>query len=356
MSSTSWESLLTPKEKLAYGQLFNIISVSNPGIITGQEAVRFFATSGVPHQILSEIWEAADKDNLGYLTPETFSIALKLIACAQHGREVSDPIFATPVPLPQFEGIKLSVPPSPVVQKQTSVNSNVDTIKPAEREKYISIFRAQDTVRGTMDAETARNILVKSKLPTDVLGQIWNLADVRKSGSLNATEFAIAMHYVAKLMDGSLTTLPAQLPPQGYMSSPVQSFAPSTPVARQMAAAMTPPQRARTIDSLGNMAFAATTQPTPWDVTAQEKTQSDAFFDKLDVRHAGVLQGKEAVEFFKNSQLPDADLAHIWDIADTQRSGQLTRDEFAIAMHLIHKRLRGDPLPPTLPSTLIPPS
>ncbi|KAI9023508.1 hypothetical protein CLU79DRAFT_791530 [Phycomyces nitens] len=374
MSSTSWESLLTPKEKLAYGQLFNIISVSNPGIITGQEAVKFFATSGVPHQILSEIWEAADKDNLGYLTPETFSIALKLIACAQHGREVSDPIFATPVPLPQFEGIKLNVAASPVLQKKLSVQPSTDTITPAEREKYLSIFQAQNTVGGAMDADTARNILVKSKLPTDILGQIWNLADVRKSGSLNATEFVIAMHYVAKLMDGSLTTLPAQLPPQVYSSasgaqtpvlrslstdiyaSPIQSFAPSTPIARQMAATMTPPQRARTIDSLGNMAFAPTAQSTHWDVTAQEKAQSDAFFDKLDVRHANVLQGKEAVEFFKNSQLPDADLAHIWDMADTQRSGQLTRDEFAIAMHLIHKRLRGDPLPPTLPSTLVPPS
>jgi hypothetical protein len=32
---------------------------------------------------------------VGYLTPETFAIALKLIACAQHGKEAIDPILAT---------------------------------------------------------------------------------------------------------------------------------------------------------------------------------------------------------------------------------------------------------------------
>lgn len=42
-----------------------------------------------------QIWETADRDNLGYLTPETFSVALKLIACAQHGCEVLEPILST---------------------------------------------------------------------------------------------------------------------------------------------------------------------------------------------------------------------------------------------------------------------
>jgi hypothetical protein len=32
---------------------------------------------------------------VGYLTPETFSIALKLIACAQHGKEASNNILST---------------------------------------------------------------------------------------------------------------------------------------------------------------------------------------------------------------------------------------------------------------------
>lgn len=55
MSTSSWESLLTPQELLAYNQFFSLASRSKPGIVTGQEAVQFFATSGVPNQILSDV-------------------------------------------------------------------------------------------------------------------------------------------------------------------------------------------------------------------------------------------------------------------------------------------------------------
>ncbi|KXN90475.1 hypothetical protein AN958_04147 [Leucoagaricus sp. SymC.cos] len=56
------------------------------------------------------------------------------------------------------------------------------------------------------------------------------------------------------------------------------------------------------------------------------------------------------------SQLPGEDLAQIWDLADFNSDGRLTRDGFAIAYHLIKKKLAGQPLPAQLPSSLMPPS
>ncbi|KAI8333199.1 hypothetical protein EDC96DRAFT_526149 [Choanephora cucurbitarum] len=364
-----WDSHLSPKEAKYYAQLFQIASKSQEGIVTGNEAVQFFATSGIPTQILSEIWEAADRDRVGYLTPETFTIALKLIACAQHGKEASADIIATDVPLPQFDGATI-VAPSPIVSN-TNINNNSANapITEAEREKYASIFRVHQPVNGVLDAETAKNVFLKSKLPMDILSQIWYLADVRQSGTLNQAEFIIAMHYIAKLMDGSLTSLPDKLPAAVFQSA--SGGGSSTPLTRNMTiqspsfhntrqSVMTPPQRARTIDSLGSLAFGPSApihDPIQqWDVTAQEKQQFDAYFDKIDSGKAGVIQGKEAVEFFKNSRLPETDLAHIWDLADIQQRGALSRDEFAVAMHLIHQKLAGKPLPQTLPKTLVPPS
>lgn len=52
---TSWESQLSPQETSYYNQLFQTASKSQEGIVTGTEAVRFFASSGVPNQILSEV-------------------------------------------------------------------------------------------------------------------------------------------------------------------------------------------------------------------------------------------------------------------------------------------------------------
>ncbi|KAG2235262.1 hypothetical protein INT48_004729, partial [Thamnidium elegans] len=353
----SWDSQLTPQEQKYFVQLFQSVSKTQDGIVTGNEAVRFFATSGVPNEILSEIWEAADRDKVGYLTPETFSIALKLIACAQHA-----------VPLPQFDGVAPSPISTPLLSAP-SINSSIITA--AEREKYANIFKVHQPVNGVLDANTARNVFLKSKLPMDTLGQIWNLADVRQSGSLNQTEFIIAMHYIAKLMDGTLSSLPDKLPPAVFQSAN-GSTTQQSPLVRNMTlnspaigglrqhSIMTPPQRARTIDSLGNLAFGPSApihEPVQqWDVSAQEKQQFDAYFNKIDSAKAELIQGKEAVEFFKNSRLPEAELAHIWDLSDIQQRGALSRDEFAVAMYLIHKRLAGDQLPQTLPKSLIPPS
>ncbi|KAI8638865.1 hypothetical protein BD408DRAFT_422384 [Parasitella parasitica] len=367
---STWKSQLSPKESEYFTQLFDFVSKQQKGIVTGAEAVRFFATSGVPTQILSEIWEAADRDKGGYLTPETFSIALKLIACAQHGKEADTNVLSTVVPLPQFD---VAVVPSPVVPNASAATP----ITPAEREKYAGIFKVHQPANGVLDGDTAREVFIKSKLPMETLSQIWILADVRQSGSLNQTEFIIAMHYIAKLMDGTLTSLPDRLPPAVYQSANGDaatsiSSASQSPMMRNMSitspsfrntrqqSIMTPPQRARTIDSLGNLAFgpSASIHETvqQWDVSAQEKQQFDAYFDKIDSNKTEAIQGKEAVEFFKNSRLPETDLAHVWDLADIQQKGALSRDEFAVAMHLIHKRLAGEQLPQILPKTLIPPS
>ncbi|KAI9255689.1 hypothetical protein BDA99DRAFT_539835 [Phascolomyces articulosus] len=373
--SSNWESKLTPQEVHAYGQFFSAANGGKAAVVNGLEAVTFFARSGIPNEILSDIWETADRDNLGYLTPETFSIALKLIACAQHGHEVSEPILSTVVPLPQFDGFNPNA--------MSPTNSGNDIITPVEREKYLGIFRAHQPVQGVLDAEKARNIFNKSKLPDEYLAQIWNLADLRNAGNLNQTEFIIAMHYIAKLMDRSITVLPVQLPAKIYgsasgsiQSSPVLRRTSMSPAAlvqqRQFTgssissiAPLPRPQRSQTesIESLGSIAFSVsnnntmpTTSTSVWDVTPQAKMQSDIFFNQIDVKRTGAIQGNEAVEFFKKSRLPDTELARVWDLADMEQNGQLTPDEFAVAMYLIQNRIAGKPLPNVLPKSLIPPS
>ena len=62
-SSSSWESYLTPQERNAYAQYFRAANRSQSGSVTGPEAVQFFATSGVPTQILSEVEISAHRTN-----------------------------------------------------------------------------------------------------------------------------------------------------------------------------------------------------------------------------------------------------------------------------------------------------
>jgi hypothetical protein len=182
-----------------------------------------------------------------------------------------------------------------------------------------------------------------------------NLADIRKNGYLDETEFIVAMHYIAKLMDKSLATLPSILPPDVFLAA--SNSIGATPILASSPQPILSPvlqQRAKKIDTIGNMAFNNPAAGS-WDVTAHEKAQYDTFFTELDKQGKGLIGGAKAVEFFKNSKLPDTDLAKIWDLADIGGTGTLNRDEFAIAMHLIHARLTGGNLPMVLPNTLVPP-
>lgn len=207
---------------------------------------------------------------------------------------------------------------------------------------HANYLQSQDYLK-TNWIKSGKQILYKlKKVQNDnSKGYNRNLADIRKNGYLDEIEFSIAMHYIAKLMDKSITTLPSILPPDIYQSV-------SSPAL--------PSTRAKKIDSIGTMAFSSAPSFSAWDVSADEKTRYDAFFTKLDKQHKGYVAGTEAVEFFKNSKLPDADLAKVWDLADIRQSGTLSKDEFAVAMHLINKRLTGGSLPSVLPQTLVPPS
>ena len=49
--------------------------------------------------------------------------------------------------------------------------------------------------------------MIKSKLPNNVLGKVWKLADVDKDGMLDADEFALAMHLMNIKLDGKHITI-----------------------------------------------------------------------------------------------------------------------------------------------------
>uniref|UniRef100_H9G5V7 Epidermal growth factor receptor pathway substrate 15 like 1 n=1 Tax=Anolis carolinensis TaxID=28377 RepID=H9G5V7_ANOCA len=46
----------------------------------------------------------------------------------------------------------------------------------------------------------------------------------------------------------------------------------------------------------------------------------------------------------------------VWDLSDIDKDGHLDRDEFAVAMHLVYRALEKEPVPSSLPASLVPPS
>jgi epidermal growth factor receptor substrate 15 len=402
---------LTPSERGAYGHFFALADPQSTGVVSGNSAVSFFALSGLPSAVLGTIWTLADRDNNGFLTPAHFSIALRLIGHAQSGKVVTDDLLTQPGPLPTFKGVAL--PPhlaaaslsTPSRSSSTLLQSaqitggtptpsaNAAEIRPEDRARYTRIFVGAGPQGGLLDGEKAKEIFVKSKLPFDKLGAIWNLADTKARGRLDLTDFIIGMHFIQSTMNGTLTTIPATLPAGLYErasssggatkmaampGSPLRSQPTggsiggggSTFLARQMTGqsnavpgsptptsalrspSMLQPQRTGLFGA-GSMSAPSSTA---WAVSPVDKAKADQFFDGLDQGNKGILEGQAAVPFFMQSGLNEATLAHVWDLSDVTQSGTLTRDEFAVAMHLINLKLTGSDLPQELPANLIPPS
>jgi len=87
----------------------------------------------------------------------------------------------------------------------------------------------------------------------------------------------------------------------------------------------------------------------------EKKDDYDKLFYALSPVN-GKVSATDAKQEMVKSKLPNTALAKIWRLSDNDKDGQLTHEEFALAMHLMHLRAEGHSLPNTLPKHLIPPT
>lgn len=191
------------------------------------------------------------------------------------------------------------------------------------------------------------------------------LADTRKSGTLNKTEFIIAMHYISRLMADASLVLPQNLSSQTYaeatghfvssirrhnttMVSPIManrnrsisnaSYGIASPVMSHMTGSTN-----SFSTSLGNSSSMMTSSGGAHSVvlSSEEVKQYTPYFYQLDTDGSGFIESEEAVYFFSHSGLSDVELGVIWEIADTRHLGRLSLHDFCVAMHLINMRKNG---------------
>ncbi|KAI4247373.1 MAG: hypothetical protein LQ352_006168 [Teloschistes flavicans] len=372
---------LSPEERRYFGQLFSAADTDKIGVVTGEHAVKFFEKTRLQPATLGEIWQIADTENRGLLTPPGFGLVLRLIGYAQAGRPISAQLALKPGgPLPRFDGIPLPTNPpqnlgAAPLQPQNSGPIRVPPLTQDKVAQYSSLFEGSGPQGGVLSGETAKQIFERAQLPNEVLGQVWNLADTEQKGALGLTEFTIAMHLLASYKSGSMRSLPQILPAGLYEaasrrgiprqvtgSRPTSDNAgPSSAIPRQFSgASYQPPGSPVTRQLYGQAQRPETPIAQQWAITPQDKDSFDQIFGTVDTANRGYITGDQAVSFFSNSRLPEEALAQIWDLADINSEGQLSKDEFAVAMYLIRqqrsKTTGRDVLPQTLPANLIPPS
>ncbi|XP_063512297.1 epidermal growth factor receptor substrate 15 isoform X18 [Pongo pygmaeus] len=293
-----------------YEKYYRQVDTGNTGRVLASDAAAFLKKSGLPDLILGKIWDLADTDGKGILNKQEFFVALRLVACAQNGLEVSLSSLNLAVPPPRFHDTS-----SPLLISGTSAAELPWAVKPEDKAKYDAIFDSLSPVNGFLSGDKVKPVLLNSKLPVDILGRVWELSDIDHDGMLDRDEFAVAMFLVYCALEKE--PVPMSLPP-----------------------ALVPPSKRKT-----------------WVVSPAEKAKYDEIFLKTDKDMDGFVSGLEVREIFLKTGLPSALLAHIWSLCDTKDCGKLSKDQFALAFHLISQKLiKGIDPPHVLTPEMIPPS
>jgi|SRR5579859_1793755 len=135
------------------------------------------------------------------------------------------------------------------------------------------------------------------------LADVRALADTHQRGSLDITEFTIAMHLIQALMSNHITAVPSTLPPEllaaANQAQPVGpgSFVQAT-VRRTDSMSSTGSGRApqlppKVVQSPIRQQFTGQSQngPDAWDVTPQDKANFDNLFRGIDTTNKGYIDG-----------------------------------------------------------------
>ncbi|KAM5232658.1 epidermal growth factor receptor substrate 15-like 1 isoform 5-T7 [Hipposideros larvatus] len=344
-----------------YESYYKQVDPAYTGRVGASEAALFLKKSGLSDIILGKIWDLADPEGKGFLDKQGFYVALRLVACAQSGHEVTLSNLSLNMPPPKFHDTS-----SPLMVTPPSAEAHW-AVRVEEKAKFDGIFESLLPINGLLSGDKVKPVLMNSKLPLDVLGRVWDLSDIDKDGHLDRDEFAVAMHLVYRALEKE--PVPSVLPPS--LIPPSKRKKTVFPGAVAVLPASPPPKDSlrstpshgsvSSLNSTGSLSpkhSIKQTQPTGnWVVPVADKMRFDEIFLKTDLDLDGYVSGQEVKEIFMHSGLTQNLLAHIWALADTRQTGKLSKDQFALAMYFIQQKVsKGIDPPQVLSPDMVPPS
>ncbi|XP_047444685.1 epidermal growth factor receptor substrate 15-like 1 isoform X3 [Mugil cephalus] len=351
----------------SFESYYRQLDPGNTGKISAGDAAQFLKKSGLSDSTLGKIWDMADSERRGYLDKRGFFLALRLVASAQGGNDISLSNLHQNVAAPKFKDTS-----SPLLGISTTAPESQWAIRSDEKGKFEGIFESLAPVNGLLSGDKVRPVLLNSKLPMDVLGKIWELSDIDKDGNLDKEEFTVVMHLVYRAMEKEPVpaSLPASLiPPSKRKKSavglpgavavlPALSGLMSGPAPLKETLRSTSPYTTSAVNLSPKHSFKSSSPPAVnWVVPVADREKYDDIFKTTDKDNDGLVTGGEVIEIFMQSSLSQTMLAQIWGLADTKQTGKLSREQFSLAMYLIDQKVnKGKDPPSALTPDMIPPS
>ncbi|KZT62844.1 hypothetical protein CALCODRAFT_489359 [Calocera cornea HHB12733] len=330
--------MFSPDEQAFIDKILKSVDAGDEQIIEGNVAKKIFRAS-LPPETLAQIWHLADKGDKGFLTRLDLGLALRLISHAQFGVQVQPRFMHIPVPpptLPYFELSRkrsyTSKAPSRARSASPSAGpSNSPEITREECAESARLFLDHNPINGRVKGSRIRELFLHSGLPAEVLYELWDLVDFECLGSLDLTQFILAMHFIREKTLRPTLTLPRTIPPTLYHLA-----LPSRPMPRSIDRA--------------------------WIISPQDRLLADEQFDYWDPVCRGYLQRDLVliilIGYARQLDMPEPEAiaVQIWSMLDPEIPDQLDRDGYAVALKVLDDTAVGKPFPPSLPRSYTPPN
>ncbi|XP_016946998.1 epidermal growth factor receptor substrate 15-like 1 isoform X2 [Drosophila biarmipes] len=387
-----------------YEAYYKQIDPKATGAIEAMTAAKFLKKSGLSDVVLSRIWDLSDPNGKGYLDKPGFFVALKLVSLSQAGQVANmNNIYLETANPPKVGELPKTLPSRiQTVPVSSGGVANGDwSIGVIDRLKYEQLFESLNPHNGMLPGNKVKGVLMDSKLPMNILGTIWDLADQDKDGNLDKHEFLVAMHLVYQTLQKR--TIPSVLPPElrkpggagpppkpamppppsvaamprapsgegfgdgGFVANFPKDIAPPAAIP-PLPVAVPPMTRIPPVGAVSSQPLIQTDPLIPigappsvtanadWVVTPAELKRFEEIFRQSDLDKDGLVSGLEVKDIFIKSGIPQRSLADIWALCDTNQSGKLTVEQFALAMWFVERKQRGVDPPHVLNANMVPPS
>ncbi|RCI00399.1 actin organization and endocytosis protein, partial [Rhizopus stolonifer] len=339
-------SFLTQADQAKFEQLFAQSAAPYGGSkIPAQTVSELLRRSNLDNNSLAKIWDLASIANAPHLTFPEFAVAMFLTSKQLTGQ-------ALPASLP------------PNIREETEI--------------AMATIESTETSQQLVNTNTPQYMNPPMMAGMQSTGMQPQVAGIRLTG-MQPT----GMQPQMTSMQPQMTGMPSQLPIMTGMQRPTPPPIPQLPMqtgyTSQFQAPMQTgfqPSQPSTKPRLQNLDFAKKMMPNQngvtnllnpslgtkdserisWKISPEEKQRYREIFDAWDGTGTGFMSGETAKDVLTQSQLPPEDLMKIWNLADHDNKGSLDHDEFAIAMHLVYRKMNGFEIPSVLPPELRPPS
>ncbi|EON64908.1 hypothetical protein W97_04142 [Coniosporium apollinis CBS 100218] len=367
-------SFIAATDQAKFEQLFKS-AVGTEQALSGDKARELLLRSNLPGDALSHIWTLSDTTKSGQLLFPEFALAMYLCNLKLVGKELPNTIpdrikneVSSMVDIISFNVAddRPQAPPksnapnfdAPLRQNAASPPTIQQPQPQISNSQLLSTLAPQPTgMQPQMTGFPGQAGF--GQQPTGLQPQLTGFGAMPQATGYNGPRppmppmpsgFGTGLSPQQTGMIAPLNAQPTGMPGQwGLVNAPASGLPNIQALQQQM---MPQPGREAGFTTTGLRGNATV----PWAVTKDEKRIYDDLFKAWDGFGKGYVTGDQAIEIFGQSGLDKADLERIWTLSDPNNKGRLNLDEFAVAMHLIYRKLNGYPVPNRLPPELVPPS